>query len=50
MAWDMSLVGTDLIDERIREFQIDCDRVNGYLHFADSARKTRDVFACQAVG
>lgn len=41
MAWDMSLEAIDLIDERIAEFHIDCDRVKGYLHVADSARKAR---------
>ncbi len=40
-AWDMSMRSIDLIDERIREFQIDCDRVKGYLHVADSPRKAR---------
>lgn len=45
MAWDMSLEAIDLIDERIREFQIDCDRVNGYLYVADSARKARALEA-----
>lgn len=41
MAWDMSLEAIDLIDERIRAFQIDCDRVSGYLYVADSQRKAR---------
>ncbi|HQC87271.1 MAG TPA: FAD-binding oxidoreductase, partial [Rhodoferax sp.] len=40
-AWDMSLEAIDLIDARIAEFQIDCDRANGYLYVADSARKAR---------
>ena len=31
LAWDMSLESVQLIDERIAKFQIDCDRVNGYL-------------------
>lgn len=41
MAWDMSLEAVDLIDERIRDFQIECDRVHGYLYVADSPRKAR---------
>ncbi|MDE2417010.1 MAG: FAD-binding oxidoreductase [Burkholderiales bacterium] len=40
-AWDMSLEAIDLIDERITQFGIDCDRVHGYLYVADSARKAR---------
>ncbi len=40
-AWDMSLQGIDLIDQRIAEFAIDCDRVKGYLQVADSPRKAR---------
>lgn len=40
-AWEMSLQAIDLIDARIQAFQIDCDRVNGYLYVADSARKAR---------
>jgi gamma-glutamylputrescine oxidase len=41
VAWDMALQSIALIDQRIREFQIDCDRVKGYLYVADSARKAR---------
>ena len=40
-AWDMSLEAIDLIERRIAEFQIDCDRVQGYLYVADSPRKVR---------
>jgi gamma-glutamylputrescine oxidase len=40
-AWDMSMQSIELIDERIREFQIDCDHVKGYLYVADSPRKAR---------
>ncbi|MBC7918794.1 MAG: FAD-binding oxidoreductase [Rhodoferax sp.] len=40
-AWDMSLEAVELIDERIRDFQIECDRVHGYLYVADSPRKAR---------
>jgi gamma-glutamylputrescine oxidase len=40
-AWDMSLQAIDLIDARIAQFQIECDRVHGYLYVADSARKAK---------
>ena len=45
LAWDMSLESVQLIDERIAQFQIDCDRVNGYLYVADSPRKARALAA-----
>jgi gamma-glutamylputrescine oxidase len=45
MAWDMSLEAIDLIDERIAEFNIDCDRVDGYMYVADSARKAKALEA-----
>lgn len=52
LAWEMSLESVQLIDERIAKFQIDCDRVNGYLYVADSPRKARalesDMGALQA--
>ena len=38
-AWDMSLEAIDLIDQRIAQFGIDCERKNGYLYVADSVRK-----------
>jgi len=44
-AWEMSLEAIDLIDARIAQFQIDCDRVNGYLYVADSPRKARALEA-----
>src|SRR6218665_2166955 len=44
-AWDMSLEALDLIDERIAQFGIDCDRVDGYLYVATSARKARALQA-----
>ena len=44
-AWDMSLEAIDLIEQRIAQFQIDCDRVHGYLYVADSARKARALEA-----
>ncbi len=37
--WDMSLEAIALIDARIARFDIDCDRVHGYLYVADSPRK-----------
>lgn len=40
-AWDMSLEAIDLIERRIAQYHIDCDRVHGYLYVADSARKAR---------
>jgi gamma-glutamylputrescine oxidase len=44
-AWDMSLEAVALIDERIAQFGIDCDRVKGYLYVADSPRKARALEA-----
>lgn len=40
-AWEMSMESIDLIDQRIADFQIDCDYVAGYLYVADSERKAR---------
>lgn len=45
LAWDMSLEAVDLIDERIAQFGIDCDREHGYLYVADSPRKARALEA-----
>jgi len=39
--WDMSLEGIALIDARMAQFGIACDRVHGYLYVADSPRKAR---------
>ncbi len=44
-VWEMSLEAIDLIDQRIAQFDIDCDRVHGYLYVADSARKARALEA-----
>ena len=44
-AWDMSLEAIDLIDRRIAQFGIACERKNGYLYVADSARKARALDA-----
>lgn len=44
-AWDMSLAALDLLDARIAEFGIDCDRRAGYLYVADSPRKARALEA-----
>lgn len=45
LAWDMTIEAIDLIDERIAQFKIDCDRVSGYLYVADSPRKARALEA-----
>ncbi|MFZ4481271.1 MAG: NAD(P)/FAD-dependent oxidoreductase [Rhodoferax sp.] len=45
LAWDMSMEANRLIDERIAQFAINCDRVLGYLHVADSPRKARKLEA-----
>jgi gamma-glutamylputrescine oxidase len=45
LAWDLSLQALDLIDARLAEYQIDCDRVHGYLSVADSPRKARALAA-----
>ena len=42
-AWDMSLEAIQLLDARIAEHAIDCDRVNGYVYVADSARKALEL-------
>ncbi len=44
-AWTMSLEAIDLIDRRIAEHGIRCDRVFGYVYVAESARKARDLRA-----
>lgn len=38
-AWDMSMESIRLLDGHIEQHHIDCDRVHGYLHLADSRRK-----------
>ena len=45
LAWDMSLEAVRLIDERIADFGIDCDRVQGYLYVAETAAKARRLEA-----
>jgi gamma-glutamylputrescine oxidase len=40
-AWAMSLEAIDLIDRRIAEHRIDCDRAFGYVYVAETARKAR---------
>ncbi len=45
LAWDMSVQAVQLIEERVKEFAIDCDWVRGYLHVADSPRKARALEA-----
>ncbi len=44
-AWDMALEGIGLIDQRIAEYAIQCERVRGYLYVADTARKARMLLA-----
>lgn len=44
-AWEMSLEAITLLDERIAKFDIDCDRVRGYLYVAETARKARALEA-----
>lgn len=45
LAWEMSLESIDLIDERIAEFDIPCDREFGYLYVAETVRKARALEA-----
>lgn len=45
MAWGMSLQALELMDQRIAQFNIECDRVHGYLYVADSPRKARALMA-----
>ena len=45
LAWDMSIEAIQLVDERIAQFNIDCDRVKGYMYVADSPRKARALEA-----
>src|SRR5690606_25893927 len=40
-AWAMSLEAIDLIDRRIAEHAIQCDRRLGYVYVAETARKAR---------
>ncbi len=44
-AFDMSLEGIELIDQRIARHNIACDRVSGYLYVADSLRKAKALEA-----
>ena len=44
-AWQMSLEAIALVDQRIAQFNIACERVNGYLYVADSPRKARALEA-----
>jgi len=45
LAWELSMQSLDLIDARIRKFDIACDWVKGYLHVADSPRKAHALQA-----
>lgn len=42
-AWDMAQQGIDLLDKRILEHRIECDRVKGYLYVADSPHKAQQL-------
>ncbi len=44
-VWAMSLEALDLIKERIRQFDIDCDWCDGYLGLAVGARKGAELAA-----
>ena len=45
LAWDLSIEAITLMDQRIAQHHIDCGRVHGYLHVADSPRKARALEA-----
>ena len=45
LAWKMSIEAIHLVDERIAQFNIECDRVKGYIYVADSERKARALEA-----
>ena len=45
LSWEMSLEAIDLIDARIAEFDIACDREFGYLYVAETARKAKTLEA-----
>jgi gamma-glutamylputrescine oxidase len=40
-AWDVSVQAVDLLQTRMREHEIDCDWVPGYVYVAESARKAQ---------
>jgi gamma-glutamylputrescine oxidase len=42
-VWDMTIEALDLIRERCREFQIDCDWRDGFLNVAVNARKAAQL-------
>ena len=44
-AWAMSVEAVDLIDQRIAEHGIACDRRFGYVYVAETARKARELRA-----
>ena len=45
LAWDMSLEAIDIVDQRIAQHSIQCDRVKGYLTVAVSPRKAKALAA-----
>ena len=44
-VWDMSLEAIGLIDQRIADHALRCERVRGYLYVADSPRKAQALRA-----
>lgn len=42
-TWDISLQGLQLVQQRMREHQIDCDYAPGYLTLATSPRRARQL-------
>lgn len=42
-AWDISVEGLALLQERIAAYDIECDYVAGHLNLAVNARKTREL-------
>lgn len=42
-AWDISVEGTDLIRQRIKDYAIDCDYVPGWLYLAVNQRKAKSL-------
>ena len=45
LAWNMSLEAVNMVDQRIAQHSIQCDRVKGYLTVAVSARKAKALAA-----
>ncbi|BEV71498.1 MULTISPECIES: FAD-binding oxidoreductase [unclassified Paludibacterium] len=45
--WDMSVEAVEIIDQRVRQHQIDCDWTRGYCTVAVKPRQLRDLAAWQ---